>query len=173
MGNISDEQRLAIRYWAGGGILRWNQIMRSLVAKRNLPPAENATGEYPIPNSANPNADPIFPFANPPYASRAYAYVSVAQYDALVAAMAYKQQYKRKAPYQVDASITPVIVSKSTLPSFPSEDAVMAAVSYEFMKRLFPATEDTLFLYKKKEEQKWFKLWAGALLVQILKLVKN
>lgn len=162
MGNISDDQRLAIRYWAGGGILRWNQIMRSLVAKRNLPPAENATGEYPIPNSANPNADPIFPFANPPYASRSYAYVSVAQYDALVAAMAYKQQYKRKAPYQVDASITPVIVSKSTLPSYPSEDAVMAAVSYEFLKRLFPSTEDTLYLYKKKEEQKWFKLWAGA-----------
>jgi hypothetical protein len=160
--NITDDQRVAIRYWAGGGILRWNQIMRSLVAKRNLPPAENNSGEYPIPNAANPNADPMFPFANPPYASRSYAYVSVAQYDALVAAMAYKQLYKRKAPYQVDATIAPVIVTKSTLPSFPSEDAVMAAVTYEMMKRLFPATEDTLFLYKKKEEQKWYKLWAGA-----------
>ncbi len=162
MQNISDDQRVAIRYWAGGGVLRWNQIMRALVAKRNLPPAENANGEYPVPSSASPNNDPIFPFSNPPYASRAYAYVSVAQYDALVAAMAHKQQFKRKAPYQVDANITPVIVSKSSLPSYPSEDAVLAGVTYEMMKRLFPATEDTLFLYQKKEEQKWYKLWAGA-----------
>ncbi len=162
---IDDSRRDAIRYWNGGGVLRWNQIMRELVAKNNLPPAENDLGKYPIPSSADPDnlngTGTSFPFSNPPYAARAYAYVSVAQYDALVMAMALKKQYNRKTPNAVDATITPIILAAPKLSSYPSEDAVMAAVSYEFMKRLFPKTADTLYLYKKKEEQKWFKLWAG------------
>jgi hypothetical protein len=175
VGKIDDARREAIRYWNGGGILRWNQIMRELVAKNNLPPAENAdfskstTFPYPLPSSATTaTADnyensigTTFPFSNPPYAARAYSYVSVAQYDALVMAMALKAKYARKAPNVIDASIVPVILASPKLNSFPSEDAVMAAVSYEFLKRLFPQSADTLFLYKKKEEQKWFKLWAG------------
>lgn len=163
--NINDERRNAIRYWNGGGVLRWNQIMRELVAKNNLPPAENEQGLYPIPSSADPDnlngTGTAFPFSNPPYAARAYAYVSVAQYDALVEAMALKKLYNRKTPNAVDATITPIIVAAPKLASYPSEDAVMAAVTYEFMKRLFPQKADTLYLYKKKEEQKWFKLWAG------------
>jgi hypothetical protein len=168
---IDDARRNAIRYWNGGGVLRWNQIMRELVAKNNMPPAENAeitkspTFPYPLPSSADPDnlngTGTMFPFSNPPYAARAYAYVSVAQYDALVMAMALKKQYNRKTPNAVDGSITPLIVAAPKLSSYPSEDAVMAAVSYEFMKRLFPQAADTLYLYKKKEEQKWFKLWAG------------
>ncbi|MCU0467333.1 MAG: phosphatase PAP2 family protein [Arcicella sp.] len=162
---INDERRDAIRYWNGGGILRWNQIMRELVAKNNLPPAENELGKYPIPSAADPDnvngTGTTFPFSNPPYAARAYAYVSVAQYDALVMAMGLKKQYNRKTPNAVDATITPVILAAPKLASYPSEDAVMSAVTYEFMKRLFPQKADTLYLYKKKEEQKWFKLWAG------------
>jgi membrane-associated phospholipid phosphatase len=175
IGKIDDARREAIRYWSGGGVLRWNQIMRDLVAKNNLPPAENSdfskstTFPYPLPSSATTStADnyensigTTFPFSNPPYAARAYSYVSVAQYDALVMAMALKVKYARKSPNSVDASIVPVILTAPKLNSFPSEDAVMAAVSYEFLKRLFPQSADTLFLYKKKEEQKWFKLWAG------------
>ena len=165
VGKINDTRREAIRYWSGGGVLRWNQIMRELVAKNNLAPAENPDGTYPIPNTADPNnlngTGTSFPFSNPPYAARAYSYVSVAQYDALVMAMALKAKYARKSPNAVDASIVPVILTAPKLNSFPSEDAVMAAVSYEFLKRLFPQTSDTLFLHKKKEEQKWFKLWAG------------
>jgi hypothetical protein len=76
-------------------------------------------------------------------------------------AIALKAKYARKSPNAVDASIVPIILSTPKLNSFPSEDAVMAAVSYEFLKRLFPQAADTLYLYKKKEEQKWFKLWAG------------
>lgn len=171
VGKIDDDRREAIRYWSGGGVLRWNQIMRELVAKNNMPPAENSdfskstTFPYPLPNAADPNnlngSGTTFPFSNPPYAARAYAYVSVAQYDALVMTMALKAKYARKSPNAVNASIVPVILSASKLNSFPSEDAVMSAVSYEFMKRLFPRAADTLYLYKKKEEQKWFKLWAG------------
>jgi len=60
------------------------------MAKYNLPPYQNADGTYPIPSSANPFSYPFFPFSNPPYAARAYAYVSAAQYDALVACWYYK-----------------------------------------------------------------------------------
>lgn len=169
MASLTEEQKTAIRYWNSGGVLRWNQIMRSLVAKNNLPPVE-IDGKYPIPSSANPDntnneIGTTFPFSNPPYAARSYAYVSVAQYDALVAAMAYKQIYKRKAPNLTDASIVPSLVSApggATSYSYPSEDAVLAGASYELMKRLFPRTEDTLYLYKMKEQQKWYKVWSGA-----------
>ena len=58
-----------------------------------------------FPSANNPLAYPQFPFANPPYAARAYAYVSAAQYDALVAAWYYKKLYNRAAPYKVDATV--------------------------------------------------------------------
>jgi hypothetical protein len=159
--NITEEQKEVIRYWNSGGILRWNQIMRELVAKNNLIPAENTIPNPTNPDNINNTIGATFPYSNPLYAARAYAYVSVAQYDALVTTMALKQQYGRKSPNEVDATIVPIIVSAPKTPSFPSEDAVMSSVSYEFMKRLFPRSADTTYLFKKKEEQKWFKLWAG------------
>src|SRR6202012_3109019 len=110
-------------HWGAGGLLRWNEIMRSLMAKYNLPPYQNADGTYPIPNSANPFAYPLFPFSNPPYASRAYAYVSAAQYDALVACWFYKPLYKRVAPCQADSTVK-ALAAKTNLPSYPSEGAV-------------------------------------------------
>src|SRR2546426_6116608 len=36
--NLTAAQRSSIAYWAGGGVLRWNQIERELVARFNLPP---------------------------------------------------------------------------------------------------------------------------------------
>lgn len=165
MANIDDNKRTIIRYWSSGGVLRWNQIMRELVAKNNLPPPENDLGKYPIPNATDPDnfngTGTAFPFSNPPYAARVYAYVSIAQYDALVMTFALKKLYARNTPNEVDKGIIPKNVPIPQLKSYPSEDAVIASVSYEFMKRLFPKVEDTLFLYKKKEEQKVFKLWAG------------
>jgi hypothetical protein len=152
------EQKEAIKYWSAGTVLRWNEIMRALVAKYNLAPQDSA-GVYPIPSAANPFAYPQFPFSNPPYAARAYAYVSVAQYDALVAAYKLKMQYRRPAPYKVDASITPS-VAKSDLPSYPSEEAVVATATFEVIKNLFPTEVD--FLNKKAEECRRFKFWAGA-----------
>src|ERR1700733_11749270 len=120
--SADDEQK--INYWSAGGVLRWNEILRDLVAKYNLPPYQNTSGTYPIPSSANPFAYPLFPFSNPPYAARAYAYVSAATYDALVSAYYYKKLYNRAAPYNVDATVKSLI-PKSTLPSYPSEDAVV------------------------------------------------
>jgi hypothetical protein len=93
--NITNEERDMMNYWSAGVVLRWNEIMRELVAKYNLPPYQNPDGTYPIPSANNPLAYPFFPFANPPYAARAYAYLSGAQYDALVAAYHYKSKFRR------------------------------------------------------------------------------
>ncbi len=135
--NLSAGDKQTISYWSAGGVLRWNEIMRDLVAKYNLPPYQNSSGTYPIPSSANPFAYPNFPFSNPPYAARAYAYVSAAQYDALIACWYYKELYNRPAPYQVDSAVQ-AFVPKTNLPSYPSEAAVLAGVTAEMMKLLFP-----------------------------------
>jgi hypothetical protein len=159
LANLNSEQAQIIQYWSAGVSLRWNQIMRELVAKHNLPPVANADGTYPVPNSANPFAYPQFPFSNPPYAARAYAYVSVAQYDALVAAYHYKNLYQGKAPYQIDNTIQPK-VAKVDLPSYPCEDAVIASASLEMMKFLFPTEVE--YLTQKANEAMYYKMWAGA-----------
>ena len=133
--------------------------MRGLVAKHNVPPQDKADGTYPAPDQTNPFAYPTFPFANPPYAARAYAYVTVGQYDALVAAFKLKSQYKRATPYKNDATIQP-LVTKSEVYAYPSEDAALATVSVELLKFLFPT--EIAFLNEKANEHRWYKHWAGA-----------
>jgi PAP2 superfamily len=136
--SLTGDQANTIKYWAAGSVLRWNEIMRGLVAKYNLPPEANSDTSYPIPSSANPLAYPLFPFSNPPYAARAYGYISAAQYDALVACWHYKTLYNRAAPYKVDSSVSALYINKTDLPSYPSEAAVLAGVTAEMMKLLFP-----------------------------------
>jgi hypothetical protein len=154
----AEEQRI-VRYWSAGAVLRWNEIMRELVAKHNLPPYQNPDGTYPAPNANNPLAYPQFPFANPPYAARAYAYISAAQYDALVAAYHYKKLYNRSAPYKVDSSLK-VLIPKSDLPSYPSEDAAVIGAAVETMKLLFPGDQD--YIQQKAEEHKRARIISGA-----------
>jgi hypothetical protein len=55
---VSAAQRRSIDYWSGGGVLRWNQIQRELVARFNLPPAPRDDGSYVAPDPDNPFADP-------------------------------------------------------------------------------------------------------------------
>jgi hypothetical protein len=157
--NISSTQKNIIKYWSAGSVLRWNEIMRELVEKYNLPPYQNPDGTYPAPNANNPFAYPQFPFSNPPYAARAYAYISAAQYDALVAAWHYKKMYNRSAPYTVDSSIK-ALVPKTVLPAYPSEDAVVAGVTAEMMKLLFPT--EIAFIQQKLEEEEEYRLISGA-----------
>ena len=64
--SLTAAQKTAIQYWGAGAVLRWNEIGRELAARYNQPPAANAAGIYPVPNAADPLADPRFPFANPP-----------------------------------------------------------------------------------------------------------
>lgn len=157
--NITAEQTKMINYWSAGSVLRWNEIMRTLVAKHNRPPYENADGTYPTPSGANPFANPEFPFSNPPYAARAYAYVSAAQYDALVATWHYKKLYNRVAPYVVDTTLN-VLVPKSSMPSYPSEDGVLSGVTVELLKLLFPT--EIAYINGKAEEEKLYRIISGA-----------
>ena len=158
--NLSSDDEGKIKYWAAGGVLRWNEIMRGLVAKYNLPPYQNPDGTYPIPSSANPFAYPLFPFANPPYAARAYGYISAAQYDALVACWYYKTKYNRAAPYKVDSTVKAIGVDRTDLPSYPSEAAVLAGVTTEMMKLFFP--DEIANIQQRAQEQELAMIQSGA-----------
>jgi len=157
--NITSDEKDMVKYWSAGAVMRWNEILRNLVAKYNLPPYQNADGTYPFPSANNPLAYPLFPFSNPPYAARAYGYVSAATYDALVAAYYYKKLYNRAAPYTVDATVNTTI-PKTDLPSYPSEDAVVEGVAVEMLKLLFPGDQD--YVQQKAEEHKRARILAGA-----------
>jgi len=157
--NITGDEKDLVKYWGAGAVLRWNEIMRELVARHNVPPYQNADGTYPIPSANNPLAYPTFPFSNPPYAARAYAYLSAAQYDACLAAYFYKQQFNRPAPFVVDSSIQ-TLLPKSTLPSYPSEDAAVWGASVEILKLLFPGDQD--YITQRAEEHKRARLISGA-----------
>lgn len=158
--NITDHQRQIIKYWSAGSVLRWNEILRELVAKHNIPPYQKDDGTYPFPSAANPFAYPVFPFSNPPYAARAYAYVSAAQYDALVSTYYFKQVYNtRLAPYKNDSSIL-ALIPRSDLPSYPSEDGAVIGATIELMKLLFPA--DLSYIEQKADENRLYRIIAGA-----------
>jgi hypothetical protein len=163
MSGLTPNKLQAIEYWSAGSVLRWNQILRNFVTKYNLPPAPNDNGIYPSPNADSTNANPFyypyFPFANPPYASRAYAYTSVAQFDALIASWHYRMQYNRKAPYHADPSIIP-LVPKTDLPSYPCEEAVVAGAAQEILLLLFPGEKAEI--NRLVEEAAFSRLWAGA-----------
>ncbi|HYP08984.1 MAG TPA: phosphatase PAP2 family protein [Bryobacteraceae bacterium] len=148
---ITDAQRESIEYWERGGVLRWNEILLELVAKANLPPAPLENDSYPVPDANNPFADPGFPFANPPYAARAYAYVAVAQYEALKAAWHYKYLYNRPAPTRVDSGVQ-ALRPQLDLPAYPSEDAVLSGVTTAMLQLLFP-TGVELFTQRAAEQR--------------------
>jgi hypothetical protein len=156
--SLTRDQRAFIAYWSAGGVLRWNEIMLGLVARADLPPAPRPDGTYPAPDANNPFADPQFPFGNPPYAARAYSYVAVAQYEALKVAWYYKFLYGRPAPSDVDARIRPLLPTNG-LPSYPSEDGVVSAVSAELLKLLFPTRVDEID--QRADEQRQAALLTG------------
>ena len=156
--NLTSAQRSTIAYWSGGGVMRWNQILREMVARYNLPPAPRDEGGYPVPDAENPFGDPAFPFANPVYAARAYSYVSAAQYDALKSAWYWKFQYNRLSPAKNDNAIS-ALMPVSDLPSYPSEDAVLSGVTVDMLKALFPAAVEEVTL--KAAEQRNAALWSG------------
>lgn len=120
-----------IKFWDSGGAVRWNEIARNLVAKHRT---------------------------DPQTASRIYALLSVAQYDALVAAWKEKYTYNRVAPEKVSAEIKALIPTTGD-PVYPAEHAVLAAVSATVLTYLYPEEAD--FLAGKKKEHEESRLWAG------------
>ena len=156
--SLSRQQQEVVAYWGAGAAYRWNEIARELAARYNSPPASNAEGKYPVPDATNPLADPKFPFANPPYTARALAYLSVAQYDALVSAWNYKYRHNRAAPSKTDATIKAAL-PVSALPTYPSEDATVAASSAVVLKAMFPG--EVAFIDAKVKEHLATRQWAG------------
>jgi hypothetical protein len=138
-------------YWGSNPILRWNEIARELAAKYNLTPAPNADGTYPAPNPAQPGVYPYFPFAHPPYTARALAYMSAAQFDGMISAWHYKYKYNRPAPHLTDSAIRP-LYNHGSLPSYPSDGAVIGAISREILSAMFPLEKE--YLKSKSEELK-------------------
>lgn len=150
-------QKDSIAVFGGNALVKWNEIARGIAAKYNLPPAANADGTYSVPNSANPGVYPLFPFANPPYASRAFAYWSAAQFDAMIVTWYYKYKFNRPAVYKQDASIVAGLPAQD-LPGGVSEDAVIATVSKELLTFLFPL--EAAYLDGLANTHKRSRLWA-------------
>lgn len=121
----------AAQTWDKGGVIRWNEIARDLVAKHKT---------------------------DPPMASRTYALLSVAQYDALVEAWNNKYYYDRPNPNQIDGKIYPLVSSKE--PSYPSEHAAIASASAEILKYIYP--DEAAFLDEMATEHQESRIWAGA-----------
>ena len=151
-GRLTTAQRKNIDYWSRGGVQRWMELTMEMVARANLPPAPAADGTYPVPDANNPFADPNFPFGNPPYAARAYSYVTVAQYDALKVAWHYKYLYRRAAPSQIDNGVRALMPATGE-PAYPSEDAVVSAVTAELLKLLFPTNVEEITLRAAEQRQ--------------------
>ncbi len=156
--NLSGDEKKMIEYWTNNPIIRWSEIASELTTKYNLIPGPNDDNTYTLPNPANPDGPPPFPFAHPAYGCRALAYLTVAQFDALITAWNYKYTFNRPAPYVNDTSI-PSVYSKSTLPSYPSDGAVIAAASQAILTALFPREKD--YIAKRAEEHKASLIWAG------------
>jgi membrane-associated phospholipid phosphatase len=155
---LTRAQQRAIDYWGAGGVVRWNETMMEMVARADLPPPPNADGTYSVPDANNPFAEPQFPFGNPPYAARAYSYVSVAQFEALKAAWHFKHLYRRPAPSDVDGGVRALLPTNG-LPSYPSEDAVLSGVTAELLKLLFPTNVEEIA--RKAAEQREAALLSG------------
>jgi len=156
--NITSQQRQTLDYWNKGAVVCWNRILLDLVARMDLPPEPNDDGTYSLPSAGAPFAFPQFPFANPPYAARSYSYVSVATYDALKAAWYYKYLYNRPTPFNADNGVH-AYTAAGDLPGYPSEDAVVSAVSAALLKTLFPTAVDEI--NQKAADQRQAALLSG------------
>ncbi|MBK7872012.1 MAG: phosphatase PAP2 family protein [Saprospiraceae bacterium] len=158
IGQRTAAQEKAAEYWGSNALIRWNEIALALSNKYNLIPPPNPDGTYTLPDPANPGKVPNFPFSHPPYTSRALSYWGAAQFDALIAAWHYKYQINRPAPYVVDNTIQ-ALLPDNNLPSYPSEDAIIAAVSQSILTAMFPLEKD--YLEEKAAEHRNSRLWAG------------
>jgi membrane-associated phospholipid phosphatase len=92
------------------------------------------------------------------YFARAYAYVSMAMYDATIAAWNAKQAYQRARPSTADGAISPR-VSVPASPSYPSDYAATAAAAAAVMAYLVPAEAE--HFRTMAEEAAKSRLYAG------------
>lgn len=133
MVNERDEDALQqIAYWnAGPPSYRWNQIAAGAIDKRGIPGTP---------------------------ASRAFALVHAAVYDATVAAWDSKYTYNRPRPSESNADLTTVIPNPSS-PSYPSEYAVTTGAASTVLAWLFP--DDAEFFEAQAQAAVNSRLLAG------------
>lgn len=93
---------------------------------------------------------------DPPNSSRAYALVSVAAYDAMVAAWHYKYEYDREPPDVVERLSEP-----GPDPSYPSEHAAVAGAVSQVLAYLFPE-RPALRLEEAADQAALSRVQAGA-----------
>ena len=96
--------------------------------------------------------------SNPPRAARAYALLSVANYDAAIACFEAKYAYWLSRPAQLDPTITTVFATPNH-PSFPSAHATLSSANAEVLAYLFPR-ESGIFTAQAQESAN-SRLWAG------------
>ena len=128
--NRTPEVNDNITYWNNGSVVRWNEIARSLVKNNTSPPVD----------------------------SRVYALLSVAQYDALVAAWNNKYTFNRSSPHELDSSIRPAVQTTSD-PAYPSDHAAVAGASAAVLSYLYP--NETAWISKQAAADEESRLAAG------------
>lgn len=125
------EAEAAVRFWSGGAVIRWNEIARDLVSRRRT---------------------------SLPMASRVYALLSVAQYDAAIAAWHYKYLHVRRRPDQLAGGPRPLAPGDAE-PSYPCAHATIGAASAAVLAYLYP--DAAPMLEHRVEEQRHARLRAG------------
>jgi len=116
MSKLDGDVKAQIGYWdAGSPGYRWEQLAAQQMTAQNI-------------------AAPLF--------TRGMALVSVAIYDATVAAWDSKYAWNRPAPSAVDSSIHPLITT-AAVPSYPSEHAVAAGAASVVLGYLFPSMKNS------------------------------
>jgi len=127
----SAEVLRSVAWWDAGGVRRWNEIARGLAASHHL---------------------------NSSQASRMFALLAVAQYDALVATWHHKYRFKQPAP-RASGAFQPASVRHVEQYSYPSQDAAVAAVSASVLSYVLDS--EGRFLWRNAEAHRDSRLWAG------------
>lgn len=110
--NRSADDITRLRWWSvGGPVYRWNEI---------------AVGAL------------LDEFVVLPMAARHLALLHAAMDDAVAAAWASKQAYRRPRPSQADSSLQPAVAVPPS-PSYPSDYAAAATAAAEILGQIFPA----------------------------------
>lgn len=88
--------------------------------------------------------------------TRIMSLLSIAIYDATVAAWDSKYTYNRRRPSDFDPTLTPAIANPN-MPSYPSEHAVVAGAAFTVLSYLFPAKTDTFAAMADEAAQVWVR----------------
>lgn len=130
-GTRTPQQLDLIHAWDTRGAMRWNELLREMVSAHNTAP---------------------------PLAARAYAMLSVAQYDAMVACWAAKYRYQRPAPATQSSLLHPAVSTPGD-PVYPCEHAVLAGAAQVVLTALYP--DQAARIAALAQEEMDTRLWAG------------